>query len=220
MRTAQPSPARGAAALFVVVLIASLPVSAANHFVSIEGATFVPASINVNTGDTVFWTNTDLLTHTVTSGNPCSPNGLFNSQGMAPEGGQFSFTFNNVGDFNYYCIFHCLGGMTGDVSVTEAPTPVEAPVAKATLGQNFPNPFNPSTTIAYTLPSRARAVLSIHDSQGALVVRLDQGVREAGTYRIEWDGRDASGGIVGSGVYFYRLEGIDGVAPKKMVLLK
>jgi plastocyanin len=209
-----------AAALFVVVIVVSLPASAENHFVEIQGISFVPSSLVIHTGDTVFWTNSDVLTHTVTSGNPCSPNGVFNSGVMDPQGSQFSFTFNNVGDFNYYCLFHCLGGMTGDVTVEEAPTPVETPAPTATLEQNFPNPFNPSTTIAYTLPNRTRVAMGIYDSEGALVIRLDQGLREAGTHRAEWDGRDASGALVGSGVYFYRLEGVAGVAPRKMVLLK
>lgn len=198
----------------------ALPVHAANHFVNIEGTTFVPSSITVRAGDTVIWSNTDFLNHTVTSGNPCSPNGIFNSGSLDPETGIFSFTFTDVGTFKYYCLFHCIAGMRGDVTVDPAPTPVESPAPTAMLGQNFPNPFNPRTTIEYTLPTRSSAVLAIYDSEGALVVRMDQGVRDAGTHRIEWDGRDASGATVGSGVYFYRLEGVAGVMPRKMVLLK
>lgn len=204
--------------LAAVVFIA-LPATAANHIVNIEGVTFVPASIVINTGDTVIWRNTDVLNHTVTAGNPCSPNGQFNSGVMDPDA-EFSFTFNTVGDYNYYCLFHCLGGMTGDVTVEDAPTPVPAPVPTATLSQNFPNPFNPATTITYSLPVRARAVVGIYDSEGALVVRLDQGLRDAGVHQVEWNGRDAAGVAVGSGVYFYRLEGEKNVAPRKMVLLK
>ncbi len=204
----------------LALAFAAFPVAAANHFVNIEGTTFVPSSITVRAGDTVIWSNTDILNHTVTSGNPCSPDGIFNSGVLDPETGIFSFTFNNVGTFKYYCLFHCLGGMRGDVTVDPAPTPVELPTPVATLGQNFPNPFNPKTTIEYSLPTRSRAVLAIYDSEGSLVMRMDQGVRDAGTHRIEWDGRDASGAAVGSGVYFYRLEGVAGVAPRKMVLLK
>jgi plastocyanin len=204
----------------LALAFAAFPAAAANHFVNIEGTTFVPPSITVRAGDTVIWSNTDILNHTVTSGNPCSPDGIFNSGVLDPETGIFSFTFTNVGTFKYYCLFHCLGGMRGDVTVDPAPTPVELPTPVATLGQNFPNPFNPKTTIEYSLPTRSRAVLAIYDSEGSLVMRMDQGVRDAGTHRIEWDGRDASGAAVGSGVYFYRLEGVAGVMPRKMVLLK
>jgi plastocyanin len=205
--------------VLAVLAFIALPVAAANHIVNIEGVTFVPASIVINTGDTVIWRNTDALNHTVTAGNPCSANGQFNSGIMDPAE-EFSFTFNTVGDFNYYCLFHCLGGMTGDVTVEEAPTPVTTPVPSATLSQNFPNPFNPATTITYSLGVRSRAVVGIYDSKGALVVKLDQGLRDAGAHQVEWDGRNAAGVAVRSGVYFYRLEGEKNVAPRKMVLLK
>lgn len=207
------------AATLSVLMIVALPARAVNHFVSVQGNLFSPATLTINTGDTVFWTNDDILLHTVTSGNPCSSNGQFNSLAMNPSD-QFSFTFNSVGSFNYFCAFHCLIGMTGSVTVQQAPTPVPTPAPIAILGQNFPNPFNPSTTIEYSLSARARAVMSIYNSEGALVVRLDQGVREAGPYRVEWNGRDAAGKPVGSGVYFYRLEGELRTAPRKMVLLK
>ncbi len=90
----------------------------------------------------------------------------------------------------------------------------------AVLGQNFPNPFNPATTIEYTVTERTRLALEIYDVTGSLVVRLDQGVRDAGTYRVKWEGRDGSGLPVGSGVYFYRLEGVPRLGLKKMILVK
>jgi flagellar hook assembly protein FlgD len=100
------------------------------------------------------------------------------------------------------------------------PTGVTVPGLVATLGRNYPNPFNPATTIEYTLSEQSSAVLGIYNAAGRLVVRLDQGVRDVGTHRAEWNGRDASGRVVGSGVYFYRLEGAPGVMARKMVLLK
>jgi len=97
---------------------------------------------------------------------------------------------------------------------------VTVPAFAALLGQNFPNPFGPVTSIEYTLNERSNAVLGIYDAAGRFVARLDQGEREAGTYRADWNGRNASGSAVGSGVYFYRLEGVPSVAPKKMVRFK
>ena len=97
---------------------------------------------------------------------------------------------------------------------------VAVPALVTTLWQNFPNPFNPKTTISYTLADRAHVALGVYDATGKLVVRIDQGTREAGTHRVEWAGNDANGKPVGSGVYFYRLEGVKGIAPRKMVLLK
>jgi len=97
---------------------------------------------------------------------------------------------------------------------------VTVPALKATLGQNFPNPFKPTTTIEYTLSEHASAVLGIYDAAGRLIARLDQGVREAGTHQVEWNGRDADGRAVGSGVYFYKLEGVRSIGAKKMVLVR
>jgi hypothetical protein len=102
-----------------------------------------------------------------------------------------------------------------------------SPVATATmpravtaLAQNFPNPFNPQTTIAYTVSARAPISIEIFDASGAPVRVLDQGVREAGRYSVEWDGRDAANRPMSSGVYFYRLSGVKGAGTRKMVLVK
>ncbi len=97
---------------------------------------------------------------------------------------------------------------------------VTTPVLSTSLAQNYPNPFNPKTTLEYTLAERATVSIGIYDAGGSLVVRLNEGSRDAGTHRVEWAGRDAAGKPVGSGVYFYRLEGVKGIAPRKMVLLK
>ncbi|HXV12860.1 MAG TPA: FlgD immunoglobulin-like domain containing protein, partial [Candidatus Krumholzibacteria bacterium] len=102
---------------------------------------------------------------------------------------------------------------SGDVSAT-------VPVFANQLAQNAPNPFNPATTIVYSLSQRASVAVSIFDVTGVPIRRIEQGVRDAGEYAVEWDGRDDAGIVVGTGVYFYRLDGVTGVTPKKMVLLK
>lgn len=94
------------------------------------------------------------------------------------------------------------------------------PLFQTQLAQNVPNPFNPATSIAYSLSERADVALVIFDVSGAVVRRFDEGARDAGEYAIEWDGRDDAGRAVASGVYFYRLDGVRGVAPRKMVLVK
>lgn len=88
------------------------------------------------------------------------------------------------------------------------------------LVQNFPNPFNPTTTIAFSLAENARVVLAICDVRGALVRRLIHETRVAGDYRVVWDGKNDVGTSVSSGVYFYRLTAGRFEATKKMVLLK
>jgi hypothetical protein len=92
--------------------------------------------------------------------------------------------------------------------------------AGASLQQNVPNPFNPTTEISYSLATPARAVVEIFDASGAVVARLDGGLQPAGIHTATWNGLDAVGRRVASGVYFYRLAGMPDVAAKKMVLLK
>jgi len=97
---------------------------------------------------------------------------------------------------------------------------VQVPVLSNSLDQNHPNPFNPSTTITYTLAERTSTAIAVYDAKGALVVRLDEGEHDAGMRSVAWNGRDAAGMAVASGVYFYRLEGVRDVAQRRMVLLK
>jgi hypothetical protein len=88
------------------------------------------------------------------------------------------------------------------------------------LAQNKPNPFNPTTTIGYTVPSRSRVALHIYDVAGRLVARLVDEERAAGRYSVVWNGRSGNGDPVGSGVYFYRLTAGNDTLTRKMVLLK
>jgi hypothetical protein len=88
------------------------------------------------------------------------------------------------------------------------------------LYQNSPNPFNPSTSISFTLSERARVTLSIYDVRGRLVRTLVDEVMAEGHQEHAWDGKDASGSEVGSGVYFYRLTAGKKTISKKMVMLR
>ena len=83
-----------------------------------------------------------------------------------------------------------------------------------------PNPFNPMTTIAFALPEPGPARLAVYDVSGRLVTVLADGVHEAGEHEAVWNGRDAAGRQLGSGVYFVRLEAADSVSTRKMVMVK
>jgi len=84
----------------------------------------------------------------------------------------------------------------------------------------FPNPFNPSTTIEYAIPSAGRVSITIHDARGALITALADGLKPAGVYRAEWNGRDSKGRAVPSGIYFARVTHSSGTRSYKLVLLK
>lgn len=91
---------------------------------------------------------------------------------------------------------------------------------KFRLYENYPNPFNPSTTIEYALPGAAQVVLKIYNLLGQEVKTLVNGYQNAGLQSVQWDGRDNSGKPAGSGVYIYQVEAGNFVQSKKMVLLK
>jgi hypothetical protein len=88
------------------------------------------------------------------------------------------------------------------------------------LEQNSPNPFNPTTTIRYSLPERSNVELAVFGVDGGLVRVLESGSKPEGTFEATWDGRDASGRPVASGVYFYRLKAGSFAETRKMVLIK
>jgi len=88
------------------------------------------------------------------------------------------------------------------------------------LEHNFPNPFNPQTTIAFSLKDGANVSLSIYDVGGRRVRDLVNENRTSGAYKVVWDGRSSSGDPVASGVYFYKLVAGSFTDTKKMVLLK
>jgi len=90
------------------------------------------------------------------------------------------------------------------------------------LAQNSPNPFNPSTSIGFTVAEgpAVHVSLKIYDLRGHLVRTLVNEVRDAGTYNVFWDGASESGRLASSGVYFYRMQAGDFNQTRKMVLLK
>lgn len=106
-----------------------------------------------------------------------------------------------------------------DAVVTAAETGPVLPVEFA-LEQNYPNPFNPSTRILFALPQAGKASLSIYNMLGQKIATLVDGTLAAGTHAVTWNGRDARGLQMPSGVYFYSLKTSSFTATKRMILLK
>lgn len=88
------------------------------------------------------------------------------------------------------------------------------------LAQNYPNPFNPSTEISFSLPSNTHVELDIFNVLGQKVRTLVSGDLTAGEHTVMWDGQNANGATVSSGVYFYRIAAGDFTDTKKMMMLK
>ena len=113
-------------------------------------------------------------------------------------------TYVDPGPFTV-CI-NCNGG--GQVGADEQPAAFE-------LGQNVPNPFNPTTEISFSLPESGVASLKLHDIAGREVATLVEGMTERGAHRVNFDASQLS-----TGVYFYTLQFNGQSATKKMVLVK
>ena len=88
------------------------------------------------------------------------------------------------------------------------------------LNQNYPNPFNPSTTISFDVYEASRVSLSVFDLNGRLVKNLMSGNLGAGTYNINWNGKNINGLSVAGGVYFYSITSGESSIIKKMSLIK
>jgi len=143
-----------------------------------------------------------------------------------PIGESVSFVtkFADYADPIHPFMYHCHfandedEGMMGQFVVVDGPSGIaDRDIRPGTfsLGQNFPNPFNPSTTISYAIPTRSHVTLSVYNTLGQKVAELVNGEKEAGTYKVTFD---ASG--LASGVYLYRMETGSFVQTKKLVVVK
>jgi hypothetical protein len=152
----------------------------------------------------------------------------FGIHGGDNEGGKGGFGNNHIENINdaastatiasqfgsinplYYDEWNYELGQRTDVQKTSGMLPVEY-----SLNQNFPNPFNPNTTISYALPNSGLVTLKVYNVLGQEVKALVNAVQEAGSYNATFDASQLS-----SGVYFYKLEAGSFTSVKKMMLLK
>ncbi|MFZ0391259.1 MAG: YCF48-related protein, partial [Calditrichia bacterium] len=103
------------------------------------------------------------------------------------------------------------------ISAIEPPLPL---IHHFVLKQNFPNPFNPATTIEFRLPFGSETELTIYNTAGQQVKKLHSGYLPTGIHQFIWDGTNKQGRPVSSGVYFYRLKTARGSQCRRMLLMK
>ena len=92
--------------------------------------------------------------------------------------------------------------------------------ARTELLSAYPNPFKPNTTISYSIKDASPVTLDIFNTRGQVIRSYTNNKASAGTFSIVWDGNDAKGNKVGSGVYFYRMTSKDYISTKKLVVTK
>ena len=121
-------------------------------------------------------------------------------------------------DFDDFCVMASASSTDDGVAMGEDQGVLPT---SFTLSQNFPNPFNPTTTIYYGLLEPSEVELVVYNVLGEKIRTLVFGPHEAGEFSVVWDGKDLNGQSVASGIYLYRLtiNGAESIT-KKMVLMK
>ena len=141
-----------------------------------------------------------------------------NPQFCDPENGDFHLAESSpsVGMGQNGSNMGALGvGCVNPVMLDEIAVPSEF-----TMTQNFPNPFNPNTSIKYGLPEDTELRFVIYDIRGSLVSTIHTGIQPAGWYDVIWNGITDDGQAISTGIYFARLQAGDYSRTIKMVYLK
>lgn len=115
---------------------------------------------------------------------------------------------DNIGVYYIYTL-------SGVETVEGAPAASRAKVERV-----FPNPFNPSTTIEFSVPKNGPASIAVYDIQGRKVATVLKDTMAAGVYRVRWNGKSDDGRALSSGVYFARLEAADSRDVARLMMLK
>ncbi|MEA1972732.1 MAG: T9SS type A sorting domain-containing protein, partial [Candidatus Cloacimonadota bacterium] len=93
-------------------------------------------------------------------------------------------------------------------------------VVVTSLNRNYPNPFNPTTAISFSIAEESKVELVIYNVKGQKVKTLANDVMEAGNHSLIWNGETDNGATVGSGMYFYKMKNGRYTSTKKMILIK
>ena len=169
-----------------------------------------------------------LFHHVVTDGQVQVVTGLYNGTAVSGGGDIVRFVFRVLYEFEDNARFEIANGLVFDPSQLSNPAVVagvlelQSTPREFALHQNFPNPFNPDTTIKYDLAESADVTLQIYNVLGQVVRTLVASeAQNAGRYQIRWNGMDERGVPVSSGIYFYQISA-DGKFSdvRKLMLLK
>ncbi|MGD1045151.1 MAG: T9SS type A sorting domain-containing protein [Bacteroidota bacterium] len=204
--------------LWVVVLLAVVTTAhATTHVIQFGGTfgfTYSPNSLNVSVGDTVMWQG-DFVMHPLSSTSvPAGASSFHQASGSV-----FTCPVTVAGAYLYQCDFHFSIGMTGSFTASKA-TGIENDQTSLRpnafkLGQNFPNPFNPTTTISFDIPFQTYISIKVYNLTGQEMATIVSENMAAGNYSKIWNAA-----VLPSGVYFYRLQTGSFTDIRKLVLIK
>lgn len=108
----------------------------------------------------------------------------------------------------------------GDLSMNVDADNTDVPVAVHTILGNYPNPFNPETTVRFNLGESSRVLIDIYDIRGRKVTSLAGGVFDSGVHDVVWNGRNDNNAPVSSGIYLVRMRAGDFTGTHRMTLMK
>jgi hypothetical protein len=145
---------------------------------------------------------------------------LIPSRGSELAGADYTFIDRDIDAGAEYFYRIEVVNVEGKTAFTEPFKPDTGTPAAFSLAQNYPNPFNPVTEIMYNLPSACHVRLEVYNVLGQRVATLVNEHQSAGSKVVEWNGKDAVGNAVTSGVYFYKIQAGSFVEMKKMILLR
>ncbi len=187
-----------------------------------DGSVTQVDTVKIVQGQTVLWKWVIGL-HTVTSGTGASDPqaGVLFDQPSNTSNRSFSFTFNNVGTFPFFCRNHELLNMRGVVVV--GPNLNDVPPSALAGGEGFvrapwPNPSREASHFRFALARAGRARVTVLDAQGRRVATVVDSEFGPGSVDASWDGRTAGGRAVPAGLYLLRLE-LHGVAQTQRVTI-
>jgi V8-like Glu-specific endopeptidase len=172
---------------------------------------------SAHNGESVEFTIDGTDVYTVTIGNNNRANLIATGYGA---GNHTVALTNPAGCFNNFVV-NCTGEIaSGEDDFLKEDLPSQHGPSEFALLGNYPNPFNPSTTIRYTLAEEARVTLKVYNTLGQEVATLVDEIQSPGYRAAFWNGRNGAGETVTSGIYLYRIQAGSIVRTEKMVLMK
>ncbi|HHV36528.1 MAG TPA: choice-of-anchor D domain-containing protein [Candidatus Cloacimonetes bacterium] len=142
---------------------------------------------------------------------------------------EFTYDISSYDNQQVFIAIHCISHDTSvfyvdnfsvRVGNTTSAEDDISPAATTQLNGNYPNPFNPETTISYNMKEAGAVSIDIYNIKGQLVKHLVKGEMPPGEHRVVWNGRDNNNRAVASGVYFLKMNAGDYSASRKMIMMK
>ncbi len=146
---------------------------------------------------------------------------VFNIDG---DGFYYTDTISTSDTYTYYVMARFMGGFlslpTQSVVVNVVSNPEDVSSLVTALSGNYPNPFNPTTSIVFSVKEPAQTVIDIYNVKGQKIKTLVNSMMSPGNHTVQWNGNDENGNPVSSGVYYYKMRSGKYSNTRKMLLLK